>query len=71
MTPNPFLNQVRRRIAATGGWSRLCLFPREKQRVKPSQRVFLLSREDRRFVVVAKNFLEADNRLTATLATDV
>jgi hypothetical protein len=71
MTPNPFLNHVRRRIAATGGWSKRTLFPTAKHRVQPQKRVFLMSRDDRRFVVVAKNFLEADNRLTATLATDV
>jgi len=68
MTPNPFLNQVRRRIADQGAWSKRAMFPQTRQRVKPEQRVFLLSREDRRFVVVAKNFVEADNRLSALLA---
>ena len=67
MTPNPFLNQVRRRIAVTGGWSRLTLFPRAKVPVQKAKRVFVLTREKRRFVVVASNFAEADKRLTATL----
>lgn len=67
MTPNPFLNQVRRRIAETGGWSRLTLFPRAKVRVQKAKQVFLLERDDRRFVVVAKDLFEAGERLTATL----
>lgn len=67
MTPNPFLNQVRRRIAVTGGWSRLTLFPRAKRPVEKSQRVFVLIREGRHFAVVAKNLDGAETRLTATL----
>jgi hypothetical protein len=67
MTPNPSLNQIRRRIAVTGRWSRLCLFPRAKQRAQPAKKVFLLEREGRRFIVVAKDFVEADNRLSALL----
>lgn len=67
MTPNPFLTEVRRRITDQGAWSKRALFPKTKQRVQPAKKVFLLSRGDRRFVVVAKNFVEADNRLSATL----
>ena len=67
MTPNPFLDQIRRRIAITGGWSRLTLFPRAKVPVQKAKHVFLLERDARRFVVVASNLSEADNRLTATL----
>ncbi len=67
MTPNPFLDQIRRRIAVTGGWSRLTLFPRAKVPVQKAKQVFLPERDARRFVVVASNLSEADKRLTATL----
>jgi hypothetical protein len=68
MTPNPFLIQVRSRIAVQGGWSRRVLHPSALVRCEaPQRRVFLITREDRRFAVVADNFVEADNRLTTLL----
>lgn len=70
MTPNPFLDQIRHRMAVTGGWSRLCFFPQAQARQQPPKRVFVLERENRRFAVVAKNLAEADTRLTATLAIE-
>jgi len=68
MTPNPFLNQVRARLAYQGVWSKLARFPQVVQRTQPTQRVFLLKREERQFVIVAKDFVEADNRLSTLLA---
>lgn len=62
-----FLNHVRSRIAEQGNWSRTARFPKTYKRVERQKRVFLLSREDRRFAVVATNYAEADNRLTALL----
>ena len=70
MTPNPFLNQVRRRIAMTGGWSRHAKYPQAKRPVEKPQHVFVLIREGRHFAVVAKNLDEAETRLTATLAVE-
>ena len=64
---NPFLDQIRQRIAATGGWSRRTLFPCAKVPFQKDKHVFLLNRDDRRFVVVASSLSEADKRLTATL----
>ena len=63
-----FLNQVRARIAVQGGWSRRARSPETYQRVEPSKRVFVITREERRFAVVADNFVQADNRLTRLLA---
>ncbi len=63
-----FLNQVRARITTQGGWSRRARFPETYQREAPQKRVFLITREDRRFAVVANNFVEADNHLTILLA---
>jgi hypothetical protein len=69
MNPNPFLTQVRARIAMQGGWSFRVLHPSALVRCEaPQRRVFLITREDRRFAVGAYNFLEADNRLTTLLA---
>lgn len=67
MTLNPFLNQVRRRIAVTGGWSRHAKYPQAKRPVEKPQHVFVLIREGRHFAVVAKDLTEAETRLTATL----
>lgn len=65
MTPATiFLNQVRLRIATQGGWSRRARSPETVKSEVPQKRVFLITREDRRFAVVANNFVEADNRLT-------
>lgn len=63
-----FLNQVRARISEQTNWSRIARFPYSYKHKERQKRVFVITREDRRFAVVADNFTQADNRLTSLLA---
>lgn len=75
---NPALVPIKERIATVGGWSERALFPSAKAHRRTSRRVFVISRFEvdqhdarqmnhRRFAVVAADFVQADNRITALL----
>lgn len=61
---NPALDAYRGRQ-----WSESALFPAAPRRVhrkfRPSGKVFVITRDERRFAVVASNFVQADNRISA------
>lgn len=63
--PNPALAPIKERIK-TQPWSADALFPTEAKRRKmqPAKKVFCVLRGDRRFAVVAKDFVEADHQIT-------
>lgn len=62
----PFLKDVRARIARQGNWSRSALFPVTHKRER-QKRVWIITRDDRNFAVVANNLIEAATRLTILL----
>lgn len=66
MFKDPFLKHVASHVKANGGWSRSSMKPKAHAKSPaPDKKVFVVEREGRRFAVVASNFVEADNRLTA------
>lgn len=61
---NPALDPIKQRIKAQP-WSADALFPTEAKRRKmqPAKKVFCVLRGDRRFAVVAKDFVDADHQI--------
>lgn len=63
--PNPALTPIKARVK-TRPWSHLALWPRPP--AKPRSKVYLLARDERRFVVCAADRVEADKRLNTLLS---
>lgn len=65
---NPALVPIKHRIATQGAWSQTALFPQAKHRAKrEGRKVFIIPCDERRFAVVASDYVEASNRLTTLL----
>lgn len=64
--PNPALDPIKERIKLQTRWSNDALFPTEAKRLKkqPTRKLFIISRDARRFVVVAENKMQAENSIT-------
>ena len=63
---NTALLPIKERIKSQGRWNATALNPTEAKRRKmqPAKKVFCVLRGDRRFAVVAKDFVEADHQIT-------
>ena len=63
--PNPAILPIKERIKTQGRWNARALFPQAKRkREKPPTKVFIITRDERRFAVVASNKVEAENQIT-------
>lgn len=60
MKTHPLINTIKRRIREQKAWSRRALFPNFKRDVIQPRRVYLVTRNDRRFAVVAQSKHEAE-----------
>ena len=60
MKAHPLISTIKRRIRNQKAWSRRALFPNFKRDVIHPRRVYLITRNERRFVAVAQNKAEAE-----------
>jgi len=60
MKAHPLISTIKRRIREQKVWSRRALFPNFKRDVIHPRRVYLITRNERRFAVVAQSKHEAE-----------
>ena len=60
MKTHPLISTIKRRIREQNQWSRRALFPNFKRDVIQPRRVYLVTRNERRFAVVAQSNREAE-----------
>lgn len=60
MKAHPLISTIKRRIREQKAWSRRALFPNFKRDVIQPRRVYIITRNQRRFAVVAQNKREAE-----------
>ena len=60
MKSHPLIKGIKRRIREQKAWSRRALFPNFKRDVIQPRRVYIITRNQRRFAVVAQSKREAE-----------
>jgi hypothetical protein len=60
MKVHPLISAIKRRIGEQKKWSRRSLFPNYKRDVTHPRRVYLITRNERRFAVVAQSRYDAE-----------
>jgi hypothetical protein len=60
MKAHPLISTIKRRIRQQKAWSRRALFPNYKRDAIHPSRVYLVTRNERRFAVVAQSKREAE-----------
>jgi len=60
MKAHPLISAIKRRIREQKKWHRRALFPNYKRDVIHPRRVYLITRNDRRFAVVAQSRYDAE-----------
>ncbi len=60
MKAHPLISTIKRRIREQKAWSRRALFPNFKRDVIQPRRVYIITRNQRRFAVVAQSKREAE-----------
>ena len=60
MKAHPLISTIKRRIREQKRWSRRALFPNFKRDVIQPRRVYLITRNERRFAIVAQSKNEAE-----------
>jgi ABC-type hemin transport system substrate-binding protein len=60
MKAHPLISTIKQRIRQQKAWSRRALFPNFRRDVIHPRRVYLITRNERRFAVVAQSRTEAD-----------